>query len=379
MVNPLTAALFQPFQSRSLTLANRTVMAPMGRMFAENGVPSTDAPAYYQRRAQGGVGLVICEATGVDHPLSVDHPAVPVMHGEAALEGWKRVVDAVHSSGGKIIPQLFHQGPLRGGSIADGGIASLRPSGTIGPDGPNSYDPGFFLKAVKPTSPMTDSDIQDAIDAFARSAANAKSLGFDGVAIHGAHGYLIDSFLWGETNRRTDRYGGDQKQRATFAGEVIRSVRKAIGEQLPIFFRLSLHKSHNYAARTVETPAELEALLGPIVDAGVDVLDTSIRRFYQPAFEGSALNLAGWTKKLSGKPTMAVGSVGLSNTASETFLKEESLSVNNIPQLMDRFNDGEFDLIAIGRSLIGDPDFVAKLRNGEEPIPFSRSALDSLI
>ena len=375
----LTAPLFQPISIGKLTVPNRTVMAPMGRLFAEDGVQPPEAASYYSRRAAGEVGLIICEATGVDHPMSQDSGVVPRMHGDAALASWKRVVDAVHAVGGKVVPQLFHQGMLRGGVASDGTLDSARPSGTIGTPGSTSFAPDFIEKALTPTRPMTDSEIQDVIDGFARSAANAAALGFDGIAIHGAHGYLIDGFLWNESNSRSDRFGGDQRQRTTFAVEVIKAVRSAIGSDLPIIFRFSQHKSHNYDARLVERPEDLEAIVGPIVDAGVDALDTSIRRFWQPAFDGSPLSLAGWTKKLAGNiPVITVGSVGLNNTASETFLKQEGGEVDNIPDLMERFNAGEFDMVAIGRSLIGDPDYVRKLRTGEPPIPFTRAQLMSM-
>ena len=378
-MNPLTAPLFQPFDIRSLRLPNRTVMAPMGRLFAQAGAPHPDAAAYYSRRVTGEVGLIITEATAVDHPLASDYPGIPVMHGEPALSRWKDVVEAVHAKGGFIIPQLFHQGMLRGAGAADPTMPSLRPSGLVGDYGPNSYQPGVIEAAAKPTQPMTDEEIADTISAFARSAANAVALGFDGIAIHGAHGYLIDSFLWDASNRRTDQWGGDQRERTAFAVEVFKAVRAVTPEHLPILFRFSQHKSHNYEASLVQTPDALESVVGPLADAGVDVFDASIRRFWQPAFEGSDLNLAGWTKKITGRPVIAVGSVGLSNSASDTFMAKDGSQVDNVGLMMDRFNSGEFDLIAIGRSLIGDPDYVRKLRTGETALPFTRDALETLV
>lgn len=376
---PVAAPLFQPLSIRSLDLPNRTIMAPMGRTFAIGGVPHPQSAAYYRRRAEGEVGLVITEATGVDHPLSSDHPGVPVMYGQAAIAAWKVIIDEVHAAGGRIIPQLFHQGMLRGGGLGDGTVPSLRPSGTIGVPGRTSYSPEFIEQASRPTASMTDSDIQDVIDAFSRSARTAVALGFDGIAIHGAHGYVIDSFLWGESNKRTDGYGGDHRARTALAVEIVRAVREAAGPELPVFFRFSQHKSSNYDARLAETPQQLEQILGPIADAGIDVIDASMRRFYQPAFEGSDLNLAGWAKKLTGKPAVVVGSVGLNNTATETFLKEDSAASDNIPQLIERFGAGEFDLVSIGRSLIGDSHFVSKLRTGTAARPFSRSLLETLV
>jgi 2,4-dienoyl-CoA reductase-like NADH-dependent reductase (Old Yellow Enzyme family) len=380
MTNDLTSPLFQPITLRRVTVPNRTVMAPMGRGFAKDHVPHPEAPAYYRRRAEGGVGLIITEATGVDHPLAVDHGGTPSMHGEAALARWKRVVEEVHSVGGLIFPQLFHQGMLRGGGAPSIPMEGLRPSGTIGTPGATSFTPEYIARASVPTRPITEEEIGDAIAAFARSVRNAVSLGFDGIALHGAHGYLIDSFLWGDSNRRVDRWGGDQAQRTAFAVEVVKAARAVMPKDMPLVFRFSQHKSSNYDARVTESPAQLEAMLGPIADAGVDLLDASIRRFWQPAFEGSPLNLAGWAKKLTGKPVVAVGSVGLGFTASETFMKTGAEHTdNNVALLMERFNAGEFDMIAIGRSLIADPRYVNKLRAAETPVSFTRDLLATLI
>jgi 2,4-dienoyl-CoA reductase-like NADH-dependent reductase (Old Yellow Enzyme family) len=379
MIAELTRPLFQPLTVRGLTIPNRTVMAPMARYFARAHVPHVDAGAYYRRRIEGGVGLVITEATGVDHPLSVDYPDVPAMHGEAALAGWKRAVDAVHDAGGLIASQLYHQGMLRGGRF-DELPESMRPSGTIGEIGSNSFHPGFAARAAEPTRPMSEAEIADVIAAYARSARHAVDLGFDMIELHGAHGYMIDGFLWAASNRRTDRWGGDARQRAAFAAEVVKAVRAEMPAGMPLSFRFSQHKSCNYEARTTKSPQELEAMLGPIVEAGADLLHASIRRFWQPAYDGSPINLAGWAKKLTGLPVIAVGSVGLGLSASDTLRNiGEETADDNIGLLMERLNAGEFDLIAIGRSLLGDPAFVAKLGAGEQPRPFTRDALAKLV
>jgi 2,4-dienoyl-CoA reductase-like NADH-dependent reductase (Old Yellow Enzyme family) len=374
-----TAALFQPLRVHGLTFPNRTVMAPMARGFAQHNAPHPDTAAYYRRRVEGGVGLIITEATGVDHPLAVDYPTVPVMHGPAALAGWKAAVNEVHAAGGLIASQLYHQGMLRGGKF-DELPESLRPSGTIGVAGPNSLHPGYVARAVAPTRPMSEGEIADVIAAYARSARHAVDIGFDAIELHGAHGYLIDGFLWAESNRRTDRWGGDHRQRATFAAEVVRAVRAEMPPDMPLIFRFSQHKSINYDARATSSPEELEAMLGPIVEAGADMLHASIRRFWQPAYEGSPMNLAGWAKKVTGLPVIAVGSVGLSLTASDTLRNiGDEAAEDNIALLMERLNAGEFDMIAIGRSLLGDPHYVEKLRSGETPRRFTRDALAELI
>src|SRR3546814_7530675 len=120
-------------------------------------------------------------------------------------------------------------------------------------------------------------------------------------------------------------------------------------------------------------------MLGPLADAGVDGREAVIRRFWQPAFEGSPLNLAGWAKRLTGKPSIAVGSLGLTGSASDTLMgRGEAGQVDNIPLMLERLAADEFDLITIGRSLIGDARYVAKLHGGEPTKPFLRSALEKI-
>ena len=214
------------------------------------------------------------------------------------------------------------------------------------------------------TEPMSESEIADVIAAFGRSAANAKAIGFDGIAIHGAHGYLIDSFFWQETNHRADRWGGDVAARTEFGAEVVRSIRRAIGPDLPIMLRFSQWKLQDYDGQTVSGPAQLETMVGILADAGVDIFDASTRRYQVPAFAGSPLTLAGWTKKLSGKACMAVGGVGLQKDLQGTF-ENGSEAFDNLGDVRSRIANGEFDLVAVGRSILGDPDWVNKVERRE--------------
>ena len=208
--------LFQPLALRSIALRNRIVMSAMTRERSPGGVPGPAVAAYYRRRAEGEAGLIITEGVGIDEPAAVDSPNIPVMHGSAALAGWRGVVQAVHAAGGVIFPQLWHQGVLRvPGSGAHPEIEALRPSGIWGPRGKmTALDPAQIEAMARPGRAMTEAEIEGVIRAYARSARHAVDVGFDGIAIHGAHGYLIDSFLWAETNRRTDAYGGDHAGRA---------------------------------------------------------------------------------------------------------------------------------------------------------------------
>jgi 2,4-dienoyl-CoA reductase-like NADH-dependent reductase (Old Yellow Enzyme family) len=224
---------------------------------------------------------------------------------------------------------------------------------------------------------MSESDIAEVIAAYGRSAANAASVGFDGIAIHGAHGYLIDSFLWQGTNRRTDRYGGSPSCRSRFAAEVVRTVRAAVGPEVPIVFRYSQWKLQDYDARIAETPQELEELLGPLVAAGVDLFEASTRIFWKPAFTGSPLTLAGWTRKLTGRPSMAVGGIGLDKDLQSSFTGPVG-TLNNLANASERLQAGEFDLLAVGRSMLVDPEWIVKARTGQPFKPFALAAFGQL-
>lgn len=362
--------LFQPYSIKSLQMKNRVAMAPMTRNFSPNGIPGDNVAGYYGRRAEGEVGLLITEGTTINHPGADGYPNVPMMHGEAALAGWKRAVDAVHAAGGQIIPQLWHVG-----SVRQPGVGPV-------PDAP-AYSPSGLFAPGKPNGvAMTREDIAEVVQAFADAARDARAVGFDGVEIHGAHGYLIDQFFWEGTNQRDDEYGGSLENRSRFAVEIVRAVRAAVGEDFAIVFRFSQWKQQDYDARMVNTPEELARFLQPLVEAGVDVFHASNRRFWIPEFDGFNLNLAGWTKKLTGKPTMSVGSVGLTEDfISGTFQsKQAEVAQAGIDELVQRMQDDEFDLIAVGRALLQDPQWLVKLKEGREGEiqPFAKASLAAL-
>ena len=227
---------------------------------------------------------------------------------------------------------------------------------------------------------MTEEDIADVVSAFAKSARYAKELGFDGLELHGAHGYLIDQFFWTGTNQRTDRYGGDFVARTRFAVEVVQACRRVVGPDFPIVLRYSQWKLQDFAAKLVATPGELARWLAPLVDAGVDVFHCSTRRFWEPEFEGSALNLAGWTKKLTGKPVIIVGSIGLDNDFIAGLLEQKPGRPTGLEQLIRMVETGEVDLVAVARALLVDPAWAAKIREGRttELIAFNPEATKTL-
>ena len=346
--------LFKPLTIGSLKLRNRFAMAPMTRGASPGGIPGADVAAYYARRAAGGTALIITEGVRIPHPAAGWPDAVPELERPEVLRGWRAVAEAVHAEGGAIAAQLWHQGAARGEH--EGDTAEQLPVSSSGVDVAGTAV-GRALRA---------DELPSVADAYARGAVNAREAGFDAVEIHGAHGYLLDQFLWAETNHRTDGYGGSLEARTRFPAEVVAAVRAAVGPDFPIIYRFSQWKMNRYDAAVAANSGELQRLLGPLVDAGVDVLHPSTRRHYLPGFpdEDAQLSLAGWTKKVTGVPVIAVGSVGL-ETEFNPGGPGGPIAPASVEKLLDQFEAGEFDVIAVGRALLADPNWVNRLRDGD--------------
>jgi 2,4-dienoyl-CoA reductase-like NADH-dependent reductase (Old Yellow Enzyme family) len=306
--------LNRPTTLGKLPLSSRFVMAPMTRKRSPGGVPTAGNAAYYRRRAEGGIGLIITEGALVGHPSASHEDDVPRLTPGAAEDGWRLVTDEVHAAGGRIAAQIWHLG-------------------------------GERVPAETAWTPdrINGKGMEELLAAYAQSARTATRAGFDAVEIHAAHGYLLDEFLWPRTNHRADRYGGSPRTRAAFPAEVIRAVRDNIPPDMPLIVRFSQFKERDYSARIADTPDELGAILGVFAEAGADVLHASQRRFWEPAFEGDPAGLATWAKRLTGLPTITVGSVG----------------VERLPG-----PDLDADLVALGRVLLANPDWVKLATTG---------------
>jgi 2,4-dienoyl-CoA reductase-like NADH-dependent reductase (Old Yellow Enzyme family) len=342
--------LFRPLTVGTLNVPNRFAMAPMTRQASPGGVPGPDVAEYYRRRAAGGVGLIITEGVRLPDPAAGHPYSIPTIAGDDVMGGWKRVVDAVHSSGATIAAQLWHQGAERADSD---GVSPVSPSGVDG------------LGRAKGRA-LETGELTGVAELFAAAARTAKDAGFDTVELHGAHGYLLDEFLWERTNSRTDGYGGSLAARTRFPAEVVAAVRAAVGPDYPVIFRFSQWKGLDYTASIADDPTQLEQLLAPLVEAGVDVFHPSTRRHYAPAFPDhhGSLSLAGWTKKITGRPVIAVGSVGL-QTQFRSEKRGQVIQPASVERLVEQFDAGEFDVVAIGRALLADPGWVNRLRDGE--------------
>jgi len=354
--------LFEPYKLKNLNLRNRVVMAPMTRNQSPGGIPTNEVVAYYSRRAKAEVGLIITEGIEVSHEASSAYPNVPRLDTKEAREGWKRVVNGVKENGGSVIAQLWHCGGFR--------KLGMQPN----PEVPGHTASGLVKPGKKVAHEMTLEDIKQTINAYASDAKYCEEIGFDGVEIHGAHGYLIDNFFWEGTNIRDDSYGGSIEKRSQFVSEIIQAVRSNISQEFIVGLRFSQWKQHDFEAKLAHSTDDLKKVLLSPVESGLDYLHSSMRRFWESEFEGSEENLAYWTKKISNIPTIGVGSVGLDSDFIDMTAPSKPASID---KAIDDISKEKYDLLAVGRALLSDHEWVLKMKEGrlKDVIPYSKEAL----
>lgn len=347
--------LFQPFQLKNITLPTRFIMPAMNRGWTVDGLPSERYADYYASRVRRGIGLVITGACPIDHPSS-SAMTDPLINERSGVE-WAKATAAVREAGGHVFQQLWHEGAIR--------VEGKGPY----PDAPTLSPSGFAHKGKQNGRAATIEELEEIKQAFVDAALVARASGFSGVEVHGAHGFLLDQFLWAETNQRTDRYGGSTVlERARFPLEVIRAIREAVGPDYVISYRFSQWKEVNFDATIMDVRTELQPFLDAFRAAGVDLFNCSTRYFWKPETEEADLNLAGWAKKFTDIPVVTVGSVGLKIDLFGGFLADgmefDFAGEAQLKIMADKFARGEFDLIAVGRSIIGDADWLVKVREG---------------
>jgi len=334
-INYKKMKLMQPITIKNMVVKNRTVMPGMGTLFGNfDNTVSDRLKGYIEARAKGGTGLIMIEYTAIN---SGGRAAVMQLGiwDNRFIKGLKELVETVHSYGAKIGIQLHHAG--RGTTSVKCGRQPVAPSAIIGASGeiPRELKVG---------------EIKELVDDFAEAAVRAKKAGFDCVEIHGAHGYLISQFMSPVSNHRIDEYGGSFEGRLKFPVEVIKSVRKAVGKDYPIFFRISAEDMVE-GGRTIKDAIK-EA---PILEAaGVDVLDVSIAILESanwiitpgaPEYGFNADNTE-IIKKVIDIPVIAVGKIHNPEIAEKIIAEKKA------------------DMVALGRALIVDPEFVNKVKDG---------------
>src|SRR6185503_7042364 len=220
------------------------------------------------------------------------------------LDAWGRVVEAVRSEGAAFFQQIWHPGSMR--KVASGHPLADYPA----------FSPSGLIQGGRPNGrAMTREDLEELKAAYVRAARDARSLGADGIEVHSAHGYLLDQFLWAETNRREDEYGGATlAQRARYSAEIVAAMRAAVGESFVISYRFSQFKEVDYGACVASSPQDLQGMLTLLRASGVDMFNVSSRRFRKPEWPEHPhpdYSIAEWAKSMTDAPVMTCGSVGV--------------------------------------------------------------------
>ncbi|MFM5751703.1 alkene reductase [Aeromonas veronii] len=342
--------LFQPYRlNDTLTLANRFMMAPLTRCMAGPGlVPTEQMAAYYGRRAD--IGLIVSEAV-IIRPDAQGYPNTPGLFTQAQIDGWKKVTSAVHAKGGKIFAQLWHVGRLSHPFFHQAEVlapSAVAHEGTV---------PRMRELTYQVPRALTEVEIAQLVQDYAQAAANAIEAGFDGVEIHGANGYLIDQFLHHSTNLRTDNYGGSPEKMSRFALEVVDAISARIGGDR-VGIRLS-PGAYVHLAGSPEDRAVFDYLLGklndrPLAYIHLGIFDDNLTFDYLGGRASDYLR-AHYKGNLVG-----VGNYDAERAAA-------AIEANR------------FDLVAIGRPLIANPDYLAKVKNGEALVPYADTMLAELV
>ncbi|MFD1953712.1 alkene reductase [Paenibacillus thailandensis] len=335
--------LLQPVRIEGWHLRTKIVMAPMTRGFADDaeGTVGEDVVAYYRQRAENGIGLIITEGI-TPSPRGKGTFGVPGLYTKDQVNAWRKVTDAVHLPGGTIVAQLWHVGRLTHPDLI-GGIAPQAPSALRAE--------GLVHRLRKPYGTpvaMTIADIREVVLQYKEAAKNAIEAGFDGVEIHGAHGYLIDQFVSAVTNRRTDRYGGERKNRLMLMKEILGAVGEVAGMDR-VIIRFSEIKDDQPNFRWSDPEAEIETFLEMFREVGLRIIHPSTNSFSQPMSNGQTLHEL-VRKRWDG---IVIGVGGLT----------PSLAA-------DAIREGVIDLAAFGRPLLANVDFVQRLRRGQSLVPY---------
>ena len=342
----MPSTLFDPVQAGSLQLTNRIVLAPLTRNRSPNAVPTPLAIEYYAQRASAG--LLITEATAVSHQ-GQGYADVPGLYGEDQLAAWKKVTDAVHAKGGRIVTQLWHVGRVSHVDLQPGGGKPVAPSALTART--KTYlikdGVGSFAETSEPRA-LEASELPGIVQSFRDAARQAvHSAGFDGVEVHGANGYLLDQFMKTGSNQRTDDYGGSIENRARLMLEVVRAVVDELGGG-KVGLRISPVTPANDVVDADPQPlfGYLVRQLAPLGLAYLHVIEGATggaREIAERPFDYPALKAA--YREAGGRGAWMV------NNGYDRALAEQAVA-------------GGADLVAFGRPYIANPDLVERLRAG---------------
>lgn len=354
----INEALLAPSQLAGLSLRNRLALAPMTRVSAtEDGMVTDIMARYYDRFARGGFGLLVTEGLYTDQAWSQGYRFQPGLSDDSQARAWSPLVQRLQGHGSRVIAQIMHSGALvqanrfRSDTIAPSAFQPIGEQLSI-----YSGQGRYAMPAA-----MTDAQIADVIESFAQAAGRAiNQSGFDGVELHGANGYLLDQFLSPQSNQRTDRWGGDARQRMTLILEIVKAAREAMGNRGVLGVRISQGKVNDFHARWPGGEQDAEVIFGSLADSSVDFIHTTDYKAWSPAFADSNLSLAAAARRHAPK-TFLIANGDLHYVEEARILLEATA-----------------DVAAIGKAALANPNLPLKLAAGEALADFSPDMLTPL-
>lgn len=352
--------LFDQARLGSLTLRNRTVLAPMTRISADaDGCVNDRMIQYYRRFAAGGFPLLIIEGSYIDTAESQTYLHQPGMATAQQVESWRPLVSAMHAEGAAVIAQLQHSGPQGQGNPHSQRL--LAPSAV-----PARGEQLSMYRGEGPydiPDPIADNDVEAIQQAFVDAALRARDAGFDGVELHGANGYLLDAFLTDYLNQRTDQYGGDPANRVRFAAETAQRVKTAVGEDFLVGIRISQGKVSDAHHKWSGGVDEATTIFSRLAETGIDYLHTTEWKAAEPAFPNEDPRPLSALAKQAAPDLTVIANGHLDTGKAATALLQQ----------------GHADLVAIGQAALSNPDWPNRINSGIELLePLSPAAFGDL-
>jgi len=336
-------------------LRNRLAVAPMTRITAsESGAPTRAMHDYYLRFARGGFGMIITEGLYTDQAFSQAYLNQAGMAEDAHARGWAAINGEIAAHGTLVVAQLMH-----GGALSQGNPFRTH---TVAPSAirPRGEQLGFYHGSGPYAEPLEidEREIGEMIAGFVSAAARAVRIaGFGAIEIHGANGYLLDQFLTAETNRRTDRWGGDTAARVSLLVEVIKAVKAEIGGEAPVGVRISQGKVNDFTSKWAGRETDAQAIFGALAAAGADFIHVTEFEAWQPAFEGGSDSLVALARRYAPAiPVIANGSLH---------------SVERAGQALEL----GADVVSLGRGALANPDIPALFAQEQAPRAFDGAIL----
>ena len=332
--------LFSPFKLNGFNLKNRIGVAPMTRMSSPgDSIPRQDVLDFLVRRAQNGAAIVYTEAIVTDYESAQGYPKQARLVTQRQIDAWKPVVKAIQQEGAVAVMQMFHCGRMAYPEVNPAGRVIAPSAITLEQDNPMTGSPYPVPDA------MTQFDIDHVINGFVETARGAVEAGFDGIEIHGAHGYLINSFLSSYSNQRTDAYGGSVEKRYRFAHEVIEAVRKVVPEERLLIFRISNWGVADMQVSLFDNKDEWQQMIRLLSNEPIDAISVSTYDYSEKAF-GTDQNMAQLTREVTALPIMICGKI-YDRASAEDALEHA-------------------DIVLSAKSILLNPNWVDDIRTGKE-------------